>query len=94
MRTSNILSETRVPYAHHFVSFFRCARREGVTSSGKRKVVGDVEYEAARAKASYITPVPGGVGPMMVALLLHNTLNLFEAHGKSGGGNGEGVGGS
>lgn len=66
-----------------------------MTSSGKRKVVGDVEYEEARAKASYITPVPGGVGPMTVALLLHNTLNLFEAHGRrSGGGNGEGVGGA
>eukprot|EP00903_Cladosiphon_okamuranus_P006434 g6295.t1 len=63
----------------------------GVTSSGKRKVVGDVEYKEARAKASYITPVPRGVGPMTVAMLLHNTLNLFERHGKRGGGNDEGV---
>ncbi|CAM9684180.1 unnamed protein product [Ascophyllum nodosum] len=55
----------------------------GVTQGGKRKVVGDVEYDAARAKASYITPVPGGVGPMTVALLLQNTLNLFEASSTS-----------
>lgn len=65
-----------------------------MTTSGKRKVVGDVEYEVARAKASYITPVPGGVGPMTVALLLSNTLSLFEAHGRGGGGNGEGLGGA
>lgn len=38
----------------------------GITSDGKRQVVGDVEYDVARAKASYITPVPGGVGPMTV----------------------------
>jgi methylenetetrahydrofolate dehydrogenase (NADP+) / methenyltetrahydrofolate cyclohydrolase len=38
------------------------------------KLVGDVEFEAARARAAYITPVPGGVGPMTVAMLMHNTL--------------------
>lgn len=38
----------------------------GTTTHGKRKVVGDVMYDAARTKASYITPVPGGVGPMTV----------------------------
>lgn len=64
----------------------------GVTASGKRRVVGDVEYETAREKASYITPVPGGVGPMTVALLLQNTLNLFEAHGRAGGRGGRGGG--
>lgn len=40
-------------------------------------LVGDVEYTAAAARASWITPVPGGVGPMTVAMLMHNTL---EAH--------------
>jgi len=38
------------------------------------KLVGDVEFEAARARATAITPVPGGVGPMTIAMLLENTL--------------------
>ena len=42
--------------------------------SGKR-LVGDVEYEGAAARASWITPVPGGVGPMTVAMLLRNTVD-------------------
>ncbi len=39
------------------------------------KIVGDVEFETARERASAITPVPGGVGPMTVAMLLRNTLH-------------------
>lgn len=42
------------------------------------KLVGDVGFEAASQKASYITPVPGGVGPMTVAMLMHNTLYAYE----------------
>lgn len=38
-------------------------------------LVGDVEFEAAKEHAAWITPVPGGVGPMTVAVLLNNTLN-------------------
>ena len=38
------------------------------------KLVGDVDYESAKEKAEYITPVPGGVGPMTIAMLLHNTV--------------------
>ena len=38
------------------------------------KLVGDVEYDVAIQKAAYITPVPGGVGPMTVAMLMFNTL--------------------
>ncbi|NMA41191.1 MAG: bifunctional methylenetetrahydrofolate dehydrogenase/methenyltetrahydrofolate cyclohydrolase, partial [Lentisphaerae bacterium] len=34
----------------------------------------DVDFEAVRAKASYLTPVPGGVGPMTITMLLHNTV--------------------
>lgn len=41
---------------------------------GKTKLVGDVEFEKAAARAGYITPVPGGVGPMTIACLLANTL--------------------
>jgi methylenetetrahydrofolate dehydrogenase (NADP+)/methenyltetrahydrofolate cyclohydrolase len=38
------------------------------------KLVGDVEFAAAAERAAWITPVPGGVGPMTVAMLLRNTL--------------------
>ncbi|WP_098443918.1 bifunctional 5,10-methylenetetrahydrofolate dehydrogenase/5,10-methenyltetrahydrofolate cyclohydrolase [Bacillus sp. es.036] len=40
--------------------------------------VGDVEYEAAAKKASYITPVPGGVGPVTIAMLLKHTVDAAE----------------
>ncbi|MCW1930225.1 MAG: bifunctional methylenetetrahydrofolate dehydrogenase/methenyltetrahydrofolate cyclohydrolase FolD [Candidatus Kerfeldbacteria bacterium] len=43
------------------------------------KVVGDVDFEAVMDKASYITPVPGGVGPMTVVSLLQNTLEAMRA---------------
>jgi methylenetetrahydrofolate dehydrogenase (NADP+)/methenyltetrahydrofolate cyclohydrolase len=42
-------------------------------------LVGDVEYEAAAQRAGLITPVPGGVGPMTIAMLLRNTLTAAEA---------------
>lgn len=42
-------------------------------------LVGDVEYEAARQVASHITPVPGGVGPMTIAMLLVNTLTAARS---------------
>jgi methylenetetrahydrofolate dehydrogenase (NADP+)/methenyltetrahydrofolate cyclohydrolase len=41
---------------------------------GKTKIVGDVEYETARHVAGAITPVPGGVGPMTIAMLMANTV--------------------
>ncbi|WGE36893.1 bifunctional methylenetetrahydrofolate dehydrogenase/methenyltetrahydrofolate cyclohydrolase FolD [Actinobacillus genomosp. 1] len=44
------------------------------------KLIGDVEYASAEAKASFITPVPGGVGPMTVAMLMQNTLQAYQAH--------------
>ena len=43
---------------------------------GKSKLVGDVDFDDAKTVASAITPVPGGVGPMTIACLLHNTLKL------------------
>jgi methylenetetrahydrofolate dehydrogenase (NADP+)/methenyltetrahydrofolate cyclohydrolase len=45
----------------------------GINRSGA-KIEGDVDFERVRLKASYITPVPGGVGPMTIAMLLENTL--------------------
>ncbi|NRA76435.1 MAG: bifunctional methylenetetrahydrofolate dehydrogenase/methenyltetrahydrofolate cyclohydrolase FolD [Planctomycetes bacterium] len=46
----------------------------GINRLEDGSIVGDVEFEAASARAGYITPVPGGVGPMTVAKLLENTL--------------------
>ncbi|MDQ5964890.1 MAG: methylenetetrahydrofolate dehydrogenase / methenyltetrahydrofolate cyclohydrolase, partial [Cyanobacteriota bacterium erpe_2018_sw_39hr_WHONDRS-SW48-000098_B_bin.30] len=46
-------------------------------ASGKGKLTGDVDYSAAYGPASAITPVPGGVGPMTVAMLLANTFHSF-----------------
>lgn len=42
--------------------------------TGKGRLVGDVDFENARAVAEWITPVPGGIGPMTVTMLLHNTV--------------------
>ena len=43
------------------------------------KLVGDVDFENVKKKAAYITPVPGGVGPMTVAMLMENTLERYKA---------------
>jgi methylenetetrahydrofolate dehydrogenase (NADP+)/methenyltetrahydrofolate cyclohydrolase len=48
------------------------------TADGKGRLVGDVAYDQAFEKASLITPVPGGVGPMTVAMLLSNTLRAYN----------------
>ena len=53
----------------------------GINRLPSGKLVGDVEFETARERASYITPVPGGVGPMTVAMLMHNTLLAAQNHG-------------
>ncbi|MEN9519915.1 MAG: hypothetical protein RLZZ381_2503 [Cyanobacteriota bacterium] len=45
--------------------------------SGKSKLVGDVAFESVAKVASYITPVPGGIGPMTVAMLLSNTVESY-----------------
>lgn len=45
---------------------------------GKQNDVGDVDFEAAKEKASWITPVPGGVGPMTIAMLLKNTMKAAK----------------
>ena len=53
-------------------------RVEDATKKRGYRLVGDVEFEAVAPKSSHITPVPGGVGPMTVAMLLHNTLRAFK----------------
>lgn len=50
----------------------------GINRVGEKKLVGDVEFATAAERASWITPVPGGVGPMTIALLLQNALDCAE----------------
>jgi methylenetetrahydrofolate dehydrogenase (NADP+)/methenyltetrahydrofolate cyclohydrolase len=50
----------------------------GINRTEQGKLVGDVDFEAVAARASWITPVPGGVGPMTIASLLENTLQAAE----------------
>ena len=46
--------------------------------TGKKRLVGDVDYPEVAKVASYLTPVPGGIGPMTVTMLLENTVKSFE----------------
>ena len=50
----------------------------GINRTAEGKLLGDVEYAAAAARASAITPVPGGVGPMTIAMLLANTVTAAK----------------
>jgi methylenetetrahydrofolate dehydrogenase (NADP+) / methenyltetrahydrofolate cyclohydrolase len=50
----------------------------GINRLPDGRIVGDVDFEGVRKKASFISPVPGGVGPMTRAMLLHNTLTSAE----------------
>ncbi|HHJ35538.1 MAG TPA: bifunctional methylenetetrahydrofolate dehydrogenase/methenyltetrahydrofolate cyclohydrolase FolD [Gammaproteobacteria bacterium] len=52
----------------------------GINRLADGKLTGDVDFAAAAERAAWITPVPGGVGPMTVAMLLRNTLQAAEQH--------------
>jgi len=52
----------------------------GINKNEEGKLVGDVDFENVSKKASYITPVPGGVGPMTIAMLLKNTIKAAKAN--------------
>jgi methylenetetrahydrofolate dehydrogenase (NADP+)/methenyltetrahydrofolate cyclohydrolase len=52
----------------------------GINRTDEGKLVGDVAFDAAKERASWITPVPGGVGPMTIATLLENTLQAATLH--------------
>jgi len=56
----------------------------GINRLEDGRLVGDVEFEPASRRASWITPVPGGVGPMTVATLMENTLEAAEARDGTG----------
>jgi methylenetetrahydrofolate dehydrogenase (NADP+)/methenyltetrahydrofolate cyclohydrolase len=50
----------------------------GINVTPEGKIVGDVDFEAAKERASYITPVPGGAGPMTIAMLMYNTVQAAK----------------
>ena len=54
----------------------------GINRLDDGKLCGDVDFAEVEKKASYITPVPGGVGPMTITMLLKNTLTAFKSHVK------------
>ena len=51
-----------------------------VDESGKARLVGDVDFAGVAPISSYITPVPGGIGPMTIAILLQNTILSYKSH--------------
>ncbi len=55
----------------------------GMNRDENGKLCGDVDFESCFDKASYITPVPGGVGPMTITMLMQNTLSAAEKFGKN-----------
>jgi len=55
----------------------------GMNRLADKKLVGDVEFESAAKKASAITPVPGGVGPMTIAMLMKNTVKAALVHSEN-----------
>jgi methylenetetrahydrofolate dehydrogenase (NADP+)/methenyltetrahydrofolate cyclohydrolase len=50
----------------------------GTTADGKRILVGDVDFDGVKEKAKAITPVPGGVGPMTITMLMVNTVRAAK----------------
>jgi len=52
----------------------------GINRGADGKLVGDVEFESVKQRAAWITPVPGGVGPMTITMLLANTIQAAERH--------------
>lgn len=54
----------------------------GMNRDENGKLAGDVDFEAVKEKASFITPVPGGVGPMTICTLMTNTFELFRRQNK------------
>ena len=52
----------------------------GIHRDADNKLCGDVKYEEVEPKASYITPVPGGVGPMTIAMLMHNCVEAMKMY--------------
>jgi len=56
--------------------------RIGTTPEGKAKLCGDVDFDAVKEKVAAITPVPGGVGPMTITMLMVNTVKAARLAGR------------
>lgn len=69
----NLIKEDMVKYGAIIVDI-------GINKNSDGKLVGDVDFENVSKKCSYITPVPGGVGPMTISMLLSNTLKAAILH--------------
>ncbi|MBO6009366.1 MAG: bifunctional methylenetetrahydrofolate dehydrogenase/methenyltetrahydrofolate cyclohydrolase, partial [Ruminobacter sp.] len=52
----------------------------GINRLPDGKICGDIQFDVAKERASYITPVPGGVGPMTIASLMENTLEAYKLY--------------
>ena len=52
----------------------------GIHRNAENKLCGDVIFQEVEPKASYITPVPGGVGPMTIAMLMHNCVEAMKLY--------------
>ena len=57
----------------------------GINRLPDGRLVGDVDFEGVRQKASYISPVPGGVGPMTITMLVYNTVQAARRRLEQGG---------
>jgi methylenetetrahydrofolate dehydrogenase (NADP+)/methenyltetrahydrofolate cyclohydrolase len=53
----------------------------GIHRNADNKLCGDVKYDEVFPKASYITPVPGGVGPMTISMLMNNCVEAMKIYG-------------
>ena len=56
----------------------------GVNRGADKKILGDVDFDAVEKKASFITPVPGGVGVMTIAMLMKNTVRAAALQNPAG----------
>ena len=54
----------------------------GMNRDENGKLCGDVDFENIKEKASFITPVPGGVGPMTIAMLMNNVVKAYKLQNK------------
>ena len=54
-----------------------------VNPDGTSRLAGDVDFNAVKTVAEFITPVPGGIGPMTVAMLLENTVSSYIEYGSN-----------
>lgn len=64
-------------FNHEYVKEGAVVLDVGINRDENNKLCGDVDYADVKEKAAYITPVPGGVGPMTIAMLLENTLEAY-----------------